>query len=92
MSELHSLTIVFLGRFPTVHFITKAISIILIDLVCIGLLYKYTEGIKNLFNQSHRINSHECPKGQTHIHTRTFQKNNLSKPDMHRWFKFLLCI
>ena len=43
MSALYSLTLVFLDRFPTTHFVTKATPIYIIDMVHVELLRKFAE-------------------------------------------------
>jgi len=53
---------------------TAFTPIIKINLVCIELLHKHIEGVWDLFNQSHRVNSREFLEIDTQTHT--FQESN----------------
>jgi len=47
MNDLYSLALALLDRFPLMHFVTKAMTIIIIDSVSIELLHKLTENNYN---------------------------------------------
>ena len=86
MSNLYSLVLTFLNKFPMTGFTIKATPIIIINPVSVEVLRKCIGNDHNLFNWSYKVHSRKCLWADTHTHTHThmytniMDKTNFNKP------------